>query len=448
MNKLSKHSSPETLTLTVGARDSPLSQAQVKEVLEEIRKHHPHITFQPLLVKTTGDHDRKTSLRTLDKTDFFTKDIDALLLNGKCRIAVHSAKDLPAPLPKGLRIAAVTQGVDCGDSLVLRSGETLESLPSGATIATSSARREDAVRSLRQDVRFIDLRGTIGERLAVLDAGVADCVVLAEAALIRLGLTHLNRIRLPGSTATGQGQLAVLVREGDAEMLVLFSCLDVRSTLLHVGLEAPQEDATRKVLHFPVIRIAPCNGDAPGVRAVLDNLSTFTHCVFTSKQGVHIFFDLARRFECDTLPLSRTVFAAVGKGTAQALGEKGYHASIVANHECAEGLVEELNKHDLQGCNVLWPHASQARPVLSEYFSQRSIPCTELLLYDTLPHRPGPLPADSAYDAILFTSPSTVDAFLELFQKFPGGKTLKAIGPVTAKHLTRVLLRFDRMTSQ
>ncbi|MCH9627215.1 MAG: Porphobilinogen deaminase [Chlamydiales bacterium] len=210
------------MQLSISARSSPLSKAQVQEVLVELQHMHPEVSFQPVYVKTVGDLDRVTSLRTLGKTDFFTREVDGKVLSGECRVAVHSAKDLPEPLPAGLEIVALTRGLDPSDALVLRAGESLQK---GAVIATSSLRREEMVRELERDVRFVDIRGTIEERLARMDAGAVDGVVIAEAALIRLGLTHLNRIRLPGETTPLQGRLAILARVGDLEMRELFKSL-------------------------------------------------------------------------------------------------------------------------------------------------------------------------------------------------------------------------------
>ena len=221
------------MDITVGGRKSPLSQAQVKEVLNEIRKNHPLVNFSCLFVETIGDKDQKTSLRTLEKSNFFTKEIDEMLLSGICRVAIHSGKDLPDPIPKGLAIVAITRGVDSADVLVMRDGETVEGMLSGAVIATSSVRREEAVKELRDDLRFVDLRGTIGQRLSRLENGETDGVVVAEAALIRLGLTHLNRVKLPGDTVALQGQLAIVCREDDVEMKDLFRCMDCRSDLNH-----------------------------------------------------------------------------------------------------------------------------------------------------------------------------------------------------------------------
>jgi hydroxymethylbilane synthase len=171
-------------------------------------------------VETRGDKDRSTSLRDLGKTDFFTRELDEMVLQNKVRIAIHSAKDLPDPLPTGLCVAFLSKGVDPRDCLVLRKGETLRSK---MVIATSSERREEAVRQLLGDARFIDLRGTIGERLAKLERGEADGVVVAAAALIRLQL-EVPCIYLPGSTVAGQGQLAVVCRDDDQEIIGLFRC--------------------------------------------------------------------------------------------------------------------------------------------------------------------------------------------------------------------------------
>jgi hydroxymethylbilane synthase len=185
--------------LKIGARSSPLSRAQVEEFKLEFG-----LECEVIWIKTAGDLDKSTSLRTLDKTDFFTRELDQMLLAGKIDAAVHSAKDLPDPLPKGLRIAALSKGVDSRDSLVIKR-EPVE------LVATSSVRREEAVRKLYPHCDFIDVRGTIQERLEK----DVDGVVVAEAALIRLKLTHLKRVFLPGETAPGQGKLAIVCREND-----------------------------------------------------------------------------------------------------------------------------------------------------------------------------------------------------------------------------------------
>jgi len=215
--------------IKVGARDSPLSRVQVQEIGNECQEHHPHTVLVPTFVRTYGDLDRHTSLRTLDKTDFFTREIDQMVLQQQVRLGIHSAKDLPHPLPQGLRCVALTPGIDPSDALVLRQQAPL--LP-GSVVATSSLHREQAVSALYPGIHFVDLRGTIGERLQKLEMGEVDGVVIAEAALIRLHLTHLPRVRLPGPTTPLQGRLAVLAAESDEEMQHLFSWAAPKEELL------------------------------------------------------------------------------------------------------------------------------------------------------------------------------------------------------------------------
>jgi hydroxymethylbilane synthase len=224
-----------SVLLPVAARSSPLSRIQVEEILTLLRRHRPEVSFVFHPLSSAGDRDQKTSLRTLEKTNFFTDEIDLAVLNSACRLGIHSAKDLPTPLPEGLTLVCLTDSIDSSDSLVFREGQSFERLPTDAMIATSSIRREHMVEELYRTLlqpkkisteklpfRFVDLRGTIHQRLEKLDSGEVDGVVIAEAALIRLGLTHLNRIKLPGEGAEGQGQLAVLARKEDQDMRELF----------------------------------------------------------------------------------------------------------------------------------------------------------------------------------------------------------------------------------
>lgn len=218
------------MKITVGIRDSKLSYKQFEEFLALISSHH---IFTPIPVKTIGDIQQHVSLRDMDKTDFFTKNIDDMQLAGKCRISVHAAKDLPDPLPNGLVLAALTHGQDPSDSLVFRDGESLDTLPVRGKVGSSSQRRDEAVKQLRSDLLCIDIRGTIERRLEKLFRGEIDALILAEAALIRLEIMHLNRITLPGETAPLQGKLAVIARKGDEEMMRL--CASIDSRLLNPG---------------------------------------------------------------------------------------------------------------------------------------------------------------------------------------------------------------------
>ncbi len=214
------------MKIEVAGRESPLSKAQIEEVFQELLQFHKNIIFENTFLKTTGDIDLTTSLKDLDKTDFFTKEIDELLLNKKCRIAIHSAKDLPKIIPEGLALIALTKGLDPSDSLVLKEGVTIDSLKNKAVIGTSSVKREEALKNLRPDFTFKDIRGQIMARLELLQNSAVDGVIIAEAALIRLKLEHLNRVKLNYETTPLQGRLAIVARDDDMEMKELFSCID------------------------------------------------------------------------------------------------------------------------------------------------------------------------------------------------------------------------------
>lgn len=429
----------EPLCIKVGARSSALSRAQVQEVLLELRHHHFPIVFDVVHLEAMGDRDRLTSLRSLGKTDFFTKEIDDLLLQGACRLAIHSAKDLPDPLPKGLTIAAITQGVDASDVLVLRPGVVFTDLPPGACIATSSERREECVKKLRNDFVFRDLRGTVPERLALIDKGEVDGVVVAEAALIRLKLTHLNRIRLPGETTPFQGQLAILCREEDVEMLNLLRCIDTRQKkrkVLYLGLDLPENPNQDQIfMHYPLIRINFRSSEEPDIQEGFKDLYRYTHLIFTSKSAVHAFFKNLTAFNCKNKDLDGKTILCVGKYTAKALRAYGITSLLVAPVETSEGVVELIKTLDLSAPYFFWPHSALSRPVLSQFMHKKDYAFRECILYDTVPNRHlKPLDLD-AIDEIHFTSPSTIDAFEKLFGHLPKNKVLKAIGPITEERL-------------
>ena len=218
----------------VGARSSPLSQAQVQEVLEALQKHCEEVTFNTVWCQTKGDQDQKTSLKTLDKTDFFTKEIDRALLSGKVDFAVHSAKDVPEVLPEGLHIAALTESIDPYDVLVSRNGLKLDRLPLGARIGTSSIRRKEALKKFRPDFELVDIRGNIQERLKILETIELHAIVIAAAGLIRLGLEERITASLPPDILKPhplQGRLAVIARAEDSDLIEILSKIDSRKAV-------------------------------------------------------------------------------------------------------------------------------------------------------------------------------------------------------------------------
>lgn len=216
------------MKVKVIARSSALSQAQVKEVQSAIQEHYPQVLFNVEFVQTIGDRDQKISLKELYKTDLFTRELDNALIEKRADIAVHSAKDLPEPLPQGLECIAITKGVDSSDSLVIREDLTWQEFAINPKVGTSSFRREKAVLKEFPNAKFFDIRGVIEDRLKLIYSKKLDGVVIAEAALIRLGLTDLKRRPLFSPVENFQGQLAILTQTENSAMKELFSILDVR----------------------------------------------------------------------------------------------------------------------------------------------------------------------------------------------------------------------------
>ena len=428
----------ETQVIKVGSRCSNLAKVQVKEVLNEILQSHSQIEFETTWKQTSGDIDQKTSLRGLEKTNFFTKEIDELLLNQTIRIAIHSAKDLPAELPEGLKVVAITMGVDSSDSLVLRRGENLASLPKGAKIATSTINREEAVKALRNDVTFCDVRGTIEQRLSLLQSDDIHGVVIAEAALIRLNLTHLNRISLPGPTTPLQGQLAVVARSNDDEMEKLFASIDSRKKTqkaLYLGLDPKAIQFNGKVDHYPVIAISPYPVENTDIQKCLTRLKEYTHCIFTSKNAVRIFLQHIK----DPSLLKDKYIIAVGEATAQKLRSFNLKVHSIPTNECSEGIIDVLQTLDLENALFLYPHSAKARPILLNFLRKNKISFEDCELYKPVFQQPCSTPSLSDYDTIFFSSPSTIDGFLNVFHTFPKDKNYCCVGPVTKAHLERYL---------
>lgn len=203
--------------IRVGARGSPLSRIQVERIRARLAAAGHATTFTS--VSTTGDLDRATPLGRFGQPAVFSRELDEALLAGRIDAAVHSLKDLPTALPEGIALAAVSVREDASDALIGRGPLRFADLRRGATVATSSLRRQAQLRRVRPDLDIVELRGNVDTRVATLDrTGDWDAIVLATAGLLRLDLGHrigerLNLdLMLP---APGQAALAVTTRAGD-----------------------------------------------------------------------------------------------------------------------------------------------------------------------------------------------------------------------------------------
>jgi hydroxymethylbilane synthase len=210
----------ERTKLTIGTRGSKLALWQS----EYIRARIEGITGLEVairVIKTTGDKILDVPLSKVGGKGLFTKEIEIELASGEVDLAVHSMKDVPTDLPGGLVIAAMPERVDPRDAIVSGSGYTLDTLPAGARVGTSSLRRVAQVRALRPDVEIVDVRGNLDTRMRKAETGEVDAVILAAAGITRMGWAERITHYIPHTqmvSAVGQGAIGVEIREDDEFM--------------------------------------------------------------------------------------------------------------------------------------------------------------------------------------------------------------------------------------
>lgn len=228
-------SSP-TRTIKIASRKSQLALVQTHWVQEQLQKAFPDRTFEVHTMNTQGDKILDVALAKIGDKGLFTKELEDGMLNGTTDFAVHSLKDLPTRLPKGLMLGCVTEREDPADALVVHEkhkDKDLASLPEGSVIGTSSLRRLAQLRHHYPHLSFKDVRGNVITRLAKLDSGEYDALILAAAGLNRLDLS--DRIHQLISSdislhAVGQGALGIECREGDTEILEILKVLEHQPT--------------------------------------------------------------------------------------------------------------------------------------------------------------------------------------------------------------------------
>ncbi len=220
------------IQLSVGARESELSQIQVTELFSRLSD----VDYRLVSVRTYGDVHCEIPLEKVSDSDFFTREIDRMLLDGICDVAVHSAKDLPFPLPEKMEVVALIQAFDQTDALVTQNNVLLKDLPRGAVVGTSSERRREQLKELRSDLIFQSIRGDIRARLRQLDEGKFQAVVIATCALKRLGLEERIAEILSVETHPLQGMLAVTALSSRRDMKALFYSVDYRNAYGRVFL--------------------------------------------------------------------------------------------------------------------------------------------------------------------------------------------------------------------
>jgi uroporphyrinogen-III synthase len=205
--------------------------------------------------------------------------------------------------------------------------------------------------------------------------------------------------------------------------------------ILYVGLDYPS-DLEGEITHCPLIQITPRSCQNEAIFHSLSQFSAYTHILITSKSTIPILKEYLPLFGYSQQDWREKKILAIGQKTAQALMKQSLIPTLIAKEETSEGMIEELRHFSFDPSSFLfWPHSSLSRLVIRNFFQTLPFRWQECSLYDTEPRLPQPLPKLDLFDEIIFTSPSTIDAFLQFFGALPQDKQLTPIGPITKQYL-------------
>jgi len=232
----------QTRVLKIGTRGSELALAQARETRARLMAAHGlgEDDFEIVVISTSGDRIQDRPLSEVGGKGLFTKEIEEALLTGGIDIAVHSSKDMPTALPDGLELSCFLEREDVRDAFIGRAAATLEDLPDGAIVGSSSLRRQALIRRLRPDVEVVMFRGNVQTRLRKLNEGQVGATLLAHAGLRRLGLDEVITELLPADRfppAPGQGAICIESRVGDTRIRDMLAPIGHRETAMALTCE-------------------------------------------------------------------------------------------------------------------------------------------------------------------------------------------------------------------
>ncbi len=263
-----------TASLRIGTRGSPLALVQARMVRARLAAAMGmnEDGIELVVIRTTGDLIQDRSLAEEGGKGLFTKEIEEALLDRRIDLAVHSAKDMPTILPKGLVLAACLEREDPRDVFISRKARSLGELPRGASLGTASLRRQAIAKRARPDLRVMPLRGNVETRLRKLEAGEVDATLLALAGLKRLGLVeHATDIMSADEflPAVGQGAIGIETRENDAHMSDIVVRIDHSNTSTAIACERAFLAALDGSCKTPIAGHASVAGDAVQFRGLI-----------------------------------------------------------------------------------------------------------------------------------------------------------------------------------
>jgi len=226
--------------LIFATRPSALARWQTRYIAKKLGQSWEGLVCEEQVITTMGDKVLDKSLPEIGGKGLFTYELEQALLNGNVHAAVHSLKDLPTDQPAGLTIGVIPERGDVHDVLISPAGFTLEQLPPGAVVGTSSTRRKAQLLAHRPDLQILPIRGNVDTRIRKAQDGQYEAIILAEAGVTRLGMEHVITQRLPLEimlSSPGQGALAVQCRDDDANTLQILKCIEHADTRKSVEAE-------------------------------------------------------------------------------------------------------------------------------------------------------------------------------------------------------------------
>ncbi len=262
--------------IKVASRASKLALVQSNYICNSLRNLFRNVETSIVKVSTKGDRDKSDFLYKSETVGFFTSEVENAILDGRADIAVHSLKDLPTAKKPGLTIAAIPKRESVADALVTSGRVTsIEDLPVGATVGTSSLRRIAQLLHLRSDLNCVPLRGNVETRISKVTAGQVDAIIVAQAGLNRLGLTDKISLTLPPDQflpAPAQGALAVQIRSDDSELAELLRQLDDEPTRIAVEAERGILTAMQGGCSIPLGVYSNIQGEMIAIDAMISDL--------------------------------------------------------------------------------------------------------------------------------------------------------------------------------
>ena len=258
--------------IRIATRKSALALWQAEYVKARLEAAHPHVTVSLVPMVSRGDKLLDAPLAKIGGKGLFVKELETALMENEADIAVHSMKDVPMEFPEGLGLYCICEREDPRDAFVSNHYENFDALPSGAVVGTSSLRRQAQLLARRPDLKIQFLRGNVNTRLAKLDAGEYDAIILAAAGLIRLGFGE--RIRASISVedslpAGGQGAVGIECRTGDTELHELLQCMNDPRTALRVTAERALNRHLNGGCQVPIACYAVLEGEQLWLRGLV-----------------------------------------------------------------------------------------------------------------------------------------------------------------------------------